>query len=90
MSSYDPTAQGPEYDIEIVFEDIAEFQDPIIVTSGDWDTQIAELTDAQRTLVDGIQVHTCPYADPGRIYVIDRPKIVSENGLCLVCSQETN
>jgi len=78
------------FDPEIVFEDVDEFMDPIIVTAGAWDRTIVMLTDDQRTLVEGIQVHTCPYAESGRIYVMDRAKIVDETGICLVCGEDTN
>jgi hypothetical protein len=81
---------GIEYDPEIVFEDQSEYIDPIIVTgTWDWDRAVVTMTDEQRTLVEGIQVHTCPYAERGRIYVLDRLNVVDGEGLCLVCGEET-
>lgn len=80
-----------EYDPEILVEDTAEFADPLIVVSKlDWDPELADSQDAFRTLVAGIQVHACPLAPRGEIYVLDRPRCVDEEGRCLVCGGETS
>jgi hypothetical protein len=73
----------PTPDVPIIFEDVEEFVDPIMVVGdrGDLDPNVWQ--------VHGIQVHVCPKAEVGVVYVVDRPKIVDEEGLCLVCGRDT-
>lgn len=66
-------------DPTIVFEDIDEFVDPLIIAPVGCDTGE----------VLGIQLHHCPQADGDRIYVVDRPNVVDQWGMCLVCGGET-
>jgi hypothetical protein len=82
-------------DPEIWVQDIAEFVDPIIVAPF-LDLELVEndhiamMINSYQTLVAGIQVHVCLACDPNMVYLVDRPEIVDENGLCLVCGGETN
>jgi hypothetical protein len=88
----------PSFDPEIVYEDVETFVDPIIVTRSladldahPWGLDFIpnlEQTEFKTTLM-GVQVHTCVFCDPGKVYVLDRRNVVDENGLCLVCGMET-
>lgn len=84
----------PDYDPKIIFEDIQEFIDPIIIAPA-LELDLVEHEHLQmqlssyRTLIEGIQVHVCLAADPDAIYVVDRPNIVDEDGNCLVCGGPT-
>lgn len=83
----------PEYDPEVVFEDLPEFVDPLIVAPLNGglleELGLGVEDDRVRTKVNGIPVHFCEYADPSKVYVVDRPNVVDEDGLCLVCGGET-
>jgi len=88
----------PAFDPEIVFEDVDEFVDPIIVTrtledldAHPWGLDFVpnlEKTEFSTRLM-GVQVHTCVLCDPGKVYVLDRRNVVDADGLCLVCGLET-
>jgi hypothetical protein len=92
-----PPAEGllapPEYDMEIVYEAVDVLVDPVVVCNHDLTDDGLQALGARReelrTLVNGIQVHRCPHAEPGKIYLLDRRNVVDDDGLCLVCGGPT-
>ena len=79
----------PELDPVIIYQDIEDFVDPIIITGSQLTEMALMQRDSLRTRVLGIQVHVCPKAEVTDIYVMDRKDVVDEQGLCLVCGGET-